>query len=78
MTSLLGKGFMLDKELAQELTDQDFLYDFAKNNHYDRFAEGIVIAVRKLTDSARVAEFISFNNAEVQRAAAGRMKELGD
>ena len=78
MTALLGKGFMFDKELAQKLTDQDFLYDFAKNNPYDSFAEGIVIAVRKLTDPARVAEFICFNNAGVQRAAAGRMKELGD
>lgn len=81
MTALLGKGFMFDKELVQELTDQDFLYDFAKNqpdmgsgfNDYDRAA-----AVRKLTDPARVSEFTGFNNGEVRQAAADRLKELGN
>ncbi len=79
MIALLGKSRLSDNELIQQLTDQDFLYYFAKNkpdlgsgfNDYDRAA-----AVRKLTDPSRVKEFLDFNNGEVRQAAADRLQKM--
>ena len=76
MTAMLGKAHLFDRELVAKLTDQDFLYDFAKNQLVGPNNDDQAAAVRKLTDSERVAEFTNYECPEVRRAASERLKEL--